>query len=88
MAIKIGEIGRMKRGALGWRFRLGEVALGLGRRVGLGEVARRAGWRAGFGRVVGRLKIGIGGPGHVGGLGRRLGLDRVGGWLDHVGGLG
>jgi hypothetical protein len=42
-AIKIGETRRMKRWALGWRFRLGEVAWGLGRRVGLGEVARRLG---------------------------------------------
>jgi hypothetical protein len=77
----------MKRGALGWRLGLGEVAGGLGRRLGLVVVAKRLSKHPGFGGVVGKPEIGVGGLGHVGGLGRRLGLDRVGGWLDHTGGL-
>jgi hypothetical protein len=57
-----------ERGALDWRLGLGEVAGGLGRRPE-------------FGGVVERLEIGVEGLGRVRGLGWRLGLDKVEGWL-------
>jgi hypothetical protein len=61
----------MKRGALDWRLGLIEAVRGLGRRPGFGGVVRRP-------------EVGVGGLGHVGGLGWRLGLNR----LRYVGKLG